>query len=480
MELGAFLRQKGLTMPVSTDHNFTAQADAIRQRLSQLNTPKSKADCDDYFFLKKQAFNLVKAIAATGATGGESGRLSDELVQIGESCDAIARALPARKLASRDPIGGGGRYADDSLDATRAIPTSQFTKAANLDSGGFDSFGEFLASIRQQVAGIHFDDRLAELTAPQGMAVGQTKSSDSSGGFLVPDFFQSVLVTSAIQAQPWLEQRQSFLVPDGQGDVIRPMLSDRNKSSESIGGVALSRTTESGQIPLSTAVFESRRDQLTKAATRVRLSNELLTDSAIGVDAAVTALFGQAVALRQALDMFRGSGTGEPTGFLKIGALYTVPKEVSQVGGTIVYQNIVKMVSRLSPAVFSRSIWLAHPGTIEQLSMMALNIGTSGTPIWLFNASSAPQTTLMGRPIYFTEAASLLGDLGDINLIDSQSYLYGQKRIRVDVSRDFRFDYDQSEFRLILRDAGGPIYGSTQRDVQNYEHSEFVTLAARA
>ena len=483
MELGAFLRQKGLTMPVSTDHNFTEQAASIRQRFATLNADKRGADSHDYFLLQKDAFRLAKAIDSSGENTGDNSHIADSMTEIGESCGVIARGLPVRKLASRmspgDPIGSGGRYAD-SLDSAHAIPTAQFAKTDNLDNGGFGSFGEFLASIRQQVAGVRFDDRLAELTAPQGMAVGQTKSSDSSGGFLVPDFFQSVLVTSAIQAQPWLEQRQSFIVPDGQGDIVRPMLADRDKSGESIGGVALSRMAESGQIPLSTAIFESRRDQLTKAATRIRMSNELLTDSAVGVDSAITALFGQAVALRQGLDMFRGSGAGEPLGFLKSGALYTVGKETSQVGDTIVYQNIVKMVARLSPASFSRSIWLAHPGTIEQLSMMALNIGTSGTPVWLFDAGSAPQQTIMGRPIYFTEAASLLGDLGDISLIDPQSYLYGQKRVRIDVSRDFRFDFDESEFRLILRDAGGPVYGSTQKDVQGYEHSEFVTLAARA
>ncbi|MHB1156059.1 MAG: phage major capsid protein [Phycisphaerales bacterium] len=463
---------------LATIDNFSEHAASIRDRLNQLNGKKSGADSHDYFILQKDAFALAKSIDASGGNGGENGRIADELLQIGESCGVIARGLPRTPLASPNPIGGGGRYTPDDGPAmtgggTRAIPTSQFTKSAGLDNGGFDSFGEFLKAIREQAGGVRFDDRLS------AMAVGQNKSSDSSGGFLVPESYQRELVTSAMQAQPWLEQRRSFIVESG-NDMVRPMLRDRDKSGKDTAGVALARMAEAGQIPLSTAIFGSRRDQLAKAAARVRVSNELLGDSAVGVDEVATALVGQAVALRQALDMFSGTGVGEPTGFLKSGALYTVAKETGQVADTIVFKNVIGMMARLSPAVFARSYWLAHPGTIEQLSLLTIAAGTAGQPVWVFNAAAAPQQTLMGRPIHFTEAASLLGDKGDISLIDPQSYLYGQMRVRIDVSREFRFDYDETEFRIVLRDAGGPLYDTTQKDVQGYEHSEFVTLAARA
>ena len=95
-------------MPVSPDHNFTEQAASIRERLAKLNADKRGVDSHDYFLLQKDAFRLAKAIDASGETAGDNSRLADEMTQIGESCGVIARGLPAAKLASRGPIGGGG------------------------------------------------------------------------------------------------------------------------------------------------------------------------------------------------------------------------------------------------------------------------------------------------------------------------------------------------------------------------------------
>jgi HK97 family phage major capsid protein len=69
----------------------------------------------------------------------------------------------------------------------------------------------------------------------------------------------------------------------------------------------------------------------------------------------------------------------------------------------------------------------------------------------------------MGRPVVPVEAASTIGDKGDIALVDWSQYmgLTKGRDIQTDVSMHIYFDQDLTAFRFVLRVAGQPLWGST-------------------
>jgi HK97 family phage major capsid protein len=454
---------------------FTALRDRFNKLTAQARSGNMPSSAD-FADVRAAAIKASSAIDATDNPSEADEQTASEFVTLATAADAYVKLAERGGARATSAEGRGQTTGGRALDLSRAVPFSAITSAsrADLDDGGFSGLGEFLGAIRNQRAGLQHDERL------QISAVGQNRSSDPAGGFLVPDAFQREIIMSETDAEPWLALLNSYRVPDGSGDVVRPSLSDRDRSGEDIGGVELTRTSETGTIPLSTMAFTSRRAILSKAGTRIRVSNELLQDSAVGMESAINNVFGKAVSLRRALDFVGGTGVGEPMGLLNAPALYEQAKETSQASDTIIVANILKMWERLSPAVRSRAIWLSHSSTFSQLMSLALNVGTAGSALMLVDASAQPRQNLLGAPVFFTEACELLGDKGDLLLFDPQSYLYLSKGLRIDVSSHFRFDSDETEYRIILRDDGGPLYNSARTDVQGYSNSEYVTLAARA
>ncbi|MEM1356337.1 MAG: phage major capsid protein [Planctomycetota bacterium] len=384
----------------------------------------------------------------------------------------LSQTKAVRATASNEAV--MGRRSVFSADSPR-VRTRDLMAAdpATLDNGGFNSLTELVRAIRDQRSGTATDERL------QYLAAGQNTESGPDGGFLVPDFYQQAIVTTASADEPWLNMLNRTTLRNGVGGVHMPVLADRDASSEDTAGVTLTRVGETGTIPISAVKFESNKSELHKCGTRIRMSNELLNDSP-NVQDAVDAVIARAVSTRQALDVINGTGVGEPLGLVESAATYVVAKEGSQTADTINGVNIVEMRARLSPVSLAKSIWLAHPDTLAQLLNDHTSLTNNDYPLFIHGNGTDVPDTLMGRPIYFTSAANSLGDKGDIVLFNPGVYNYISRPVKIDVSSQFRFDTDETELRVILRDEGRPLYQQTHTDLRGYETSEYVTLAERA
>jgi HK97 family phage major capsid protein len=132
-------------------------------------------------------------------------------------------------------------------------------------------------------------------------------------------------------------------------------------------------------------------------------------------------------------------------------------------------------------------VWLVNQDAEVQLNQMTQVVGTGGVTLFRpeFGLASAPNGTLLGRPIVPHEATSALGDLGDIILADLSTYLTLTKGggMRFDVSPHIYFDQDATAYRFIMRIGGQSWWRSAfaGRDSNNPNTLGcFVTLAARA
>ena len=114
---------------------------------------------------------------------------------------------------------------------------------------------------------------------------------------------------------------------------------------------------------------------------------------------------------------FRGTGTGQPRGVLSDPALIAVTIEAAQDADSIVYENLVNMLSRLHPSCFNRSVFICNPTCIPELLQLSMPIGTGGVMIPVLRETDGGWQ-IFTRPLLMSEKLPVLGDQGDIILAD--------------------------------------------------------------
>ena len=259
---------------------------------------------------------------------------------------------------------------------------------------------------------------------------------------------------------------------------------DADHSTNYFGGITIYRTGEGGQKTATNPTYARIELTLHKLTGLVHISDELLEDSAIAVEANVTRKFAQAIAFVEDDDFLNGTGVNQALGVLSSAnpALITVTAITGQGASTIVAENIRDMWARMYPAGQNRAIWIANIETFPQLYGMAMAVGTGGVPVWLpaGGISGAPYQSLMGKSLILTEKCQALGTAGDIALIDFSQYVIGQKGgLQIATSIHFRFDYDEQSFRFVLRYDGQPTWTSALTPLRSSSTlSPFICLSS--
>lgn len=304
----------------------------------------------------------------------------------------------------------------------------------------------------------------------------------SEGGFLVPEEFRSELMQLSLDTA--VVRPRATIIPMGSPRIHIPMLDETSRVSSVFGGVVVYRTEEGAELTESSASFASVKLDVTKQTALSHVPNELIRDwGAFG--AFMDATLPNAMAFYEDLDYISGSGVGCPLGGLSSNntALIVVNKESGQAASTIVWQNALKMYSRMLPTSLGKAVWLASPDVFVELATMALNVGTGGSAVWLTDGHGAPVLTLLGRPVIMSEKApAALGTQGDLSLVDWSMYLIGDyQNMTVDSSPHVKFTSDKTTFRAIARNDGRPWIQSPITPRNNSATlSAFVTLETRS
>ncbi len=181
--------------------------------------------------------------------------------------------------------------------------------------------------------------------------------------------------------------------------------------------------------------------------------------------------------------IINGSGAGAPLGINNSGCVVTVGAEAGQAANTIVYDNVLKMRSRMIAASRPNAIWIINQDCEPQLDAMSLAVGTGGVPVYMpaGGASAQPYSTLFGRPVVPIEQCESVGTAGDIMFCDFTQYQAIDKGgMKSDVSIHVQFLTDQRVFRFTYRYDGQPVLGSAITPYKGTNTlSNFVRLETR-
>lgn len=301
---------------------------------------------------------------------GDADDLTEVLMDEYETCEAdlqVARrqeGLRGREAAYRTPARSEIRVPGSESDVEYAAIFDRFIRTG--DTGA-------LAELRAQSAGV-----------------------GSEGGFTVPETFRQKLTDRLVDFGGLASV--SEVISTAGGEKLRwPTLDD----TVNTGVIAAENTAPTGGADL---VFGEKELNAFRyiapgaGALPLRVSVELLQDSAVDVQSLVTRKLGERIARQQAADWVHGTGVGQPLGIAG-GALATSSFTAAAAMPTT-HNQLIDAMSAVDPAY--------HPGAVFVVSFSAWQtlrklVDADNRPILQPNQTSsigsAPGFQLEGHPV---------------------------------------------------------------------------------
>lgn len=265
-----------------------------------------------------------------------------------------------------------------------------------------------------------FETYLRTGDAPPELAEfrAQSEGTNSAGGYLVPPGFRAKLVERMKQFGGIANKAEIFTTAEG-NLVNYPTVDDTANVGEI---VAEGGTFASGaDFVFATRTLSAFKYMAGGAGNLpLKVSWELLQDSAFDVPSFVARKLGERIARLQAVHWATGTGTGQPQGLV-------TPLTTGGTIGTLAYADLVATILLLDPAYRPGASWLMNDATYG--SIMAL-VDTTGRP--LINGQDASIEghlgggQLLGYPVVIDQAmpskataAKFLafGDIGEAYVI---------------------------------------------------------------
>lgn len=256
----------------------------------------------------------------------------------------------------------------------------------------------------------------------------QATSPDSAGGFLVPETLRKKLVDRMVAFGGVASAVETITTASGE-----PMRFPTVDDTANRGVIAAENTAPAsggadlvfGEVTLSAFKYVAPG----AGNAPLRVSVELLQDSAFDVQALVERKLGERIGKRQALDWVSGAGTTEPFG------LDTNPNTTGDIfaGATVTYDDLVSACHAIDPAYRAGASWTFNDQTLAQIERLTDGDGRPLLNPAAEGISTGPHNlSLLGYPVFVDQAwadytdgtENLWGAFGDLR----QGYLI--RRVR--------------------------------------------------
>ena len=338
---------------------------------------------------------------------------------------------------------------------------------------------QLIAAVRAGTPGGQVDPRLLNVRAATGL--GETTPSD--GGFLVQQDFSSELLQQVFQTGILAPKCRRIQISSNANSIKINGVDETSRASTRSGGIIGYWKDEAALKTASKPKFRQIELSLKKLIGVCYATDELLADAA-ALESFIRQAFVSEFGFLIDDAIINGTGAGQPLGILNAGCLVSVAKESGQKAATVVFENVVKMYSRMFPQSLQNASWYINQNIQPQLFSMSMAVGTGGVPVYMpaGGVSGQPYGTLFGRPVIPIEQAATLGTVGDIIFADLGGYILAEKGgIQSDMSIHVQYLYDESVFRFVLRLDGQPERASALTPYKGSDTlSHFVALATRS
>ena len=444
---------------VEASQTILARAEAEARDLTEAEQKEVGDLTDEFESLENQIGLRERVLNQQAALGRPNLRRTDP----DEPGDPIDPVRPG----NREPARNNERRVEPRIATARG-------------TGGFRGMGDFAMAVRNACVrrGGEMDARLRNAAATTIGAEGV----GADGGFAVPPDFRAEIAVKVFGDDSLVARTDRLR--SGSNSITIP--TDMTTPWDSTGGIQAYWDGESGALTQSKPKLEEVTYKAQKLHVLVPMTEELLED-APALDAYLRKKAPEKMDFKISNAIVRGTGAGQPLGYLNSPALVTVAAEGGQSSGTIVSANISKMYARMPASSLSTSVWLINPDATEQLDQLVVG----QFPVFVAfpgGLQDAPAGRIKGRPVILHQVCDTLGNLGDIMFVDLNQYMtltkLGNGRdengMRLDISMHLWFDQDLTAYRFTIRIGGQPWWSTPTAPFKGSNNlSPFVTLAAR-
>ena len=224
----------------------------------------------------------------------------------------------------------------------------------------------------------------------------QSEGTNSAGGYLVPRGFRNKLIERMKAYGGVAEQAEVITTSEG-NTLDYPTMDDTANVGEI---VAEGGTFAAGaDIVFGTRSLTAYKYMAGGAGNLpLKVSWELLQDSAVDVPSMIARILGTRIARLQAVHWVTGTGTGQPQGIV-------TPITTSGTIGTLAYADLLATINFLDPAYWANAKWLMNQATWATIQGL---VDTTGRP--LINnqnegiGSTIGGSSLLGFPVVVDQA----------------------------------------------------------------------------
>ena len=238
--------------------------------------------------------------------------------------------------------------------------------------------------------------------------------TDSEGGFLVPDEFERTLVQTLEEEN--IFRKLAKIVKTSSGDRKIPVVTTKGSAAW---------LDEGEEFEESDSVFGQTSIGAYKLGTMIKISDELLNDSAFNMESYISTEFARRIGAKEEEAFLIGDGVGKPTGiFNDIGGAEIGVTTTSATA--ITADEIIDLVFSLKAPYRKNAVFIMNDATIKAIRKLK---DGQGQYLWQPSLTAGTPDTLLNRPVFTSAYAPTLesgaksiafGDFGYYWIADRQ------------------------------------------------------------
>lgn len=332
----------------------------------------------------------ARVINVKSATGGKGKKLGN----------AVKKKAVEEQVPANDNVNENEEVTVEEVDERVDALEAEIAEIKELVTGTNDSVAEVTKSVRRLVTksarpGTKIDEpEKAEETVKKafvsylryGNQSTETKSlrrgSDPKGGYLAPPEFVKELIREIVEYSPIREN--AFVGSTGSSSVIIP------------GRVGRTNAKWKGETETqeeSTFDFEEQEIAIHEINTFVDVSNQLLEDAEIDVEAEIRLAFAEDLGGKESEAFLYGDGVKKPNGFMVDPRVQEV---VSGMPASVTADALIKMLYSMPQVYRSSGSWILNGTTLGFLRTFK---DDNGNYLWQPSIAAGQPETLLGRPV---------------------------------------------------------------------------------
>ena len=209
--------------------------------------------------------------------------------------------------------------------------------------------------------------------------------TDSEGGYLVPDEFETTLVEGLEEEN--IFRKLAHVINTSSGDRKIPVVASKGSASW---------VDEEGTITESDDAFNQVSIGAYKLGTLIKVSNELLNDSVFNLEQYIAKEFARRIGAKEEDAFFNGNGTGKPVGIFNATGGAEVGVTTAS-ATTITADEIIDLFYSLKASYRKNAVWVLNDATIKVIRKLK---DKNDNYLWQPSLTAGTPDTLLGRPVF--------------------------------------------------------------------------------